>query len=43
MGNQNGEHYAALGVRFLLAGIQPWLVAGIADLSRRIGNASKSH
>ena len=28
VGNQNAERYASIGVRFLHAGIQPWLAAG---------------
>jgi 4-hydroxy-2-oxoheptanedioate aldolase len=41
-GNQNGEHYAAMGVRFLSSFIQPWLAAGISDLIGRIAEASRS-
>jgi 4-hydroxy-2-oxoheptanedioate aldolase len=41
IGNQNGEHYAGLGVRFIAAAIQPWLYAGASDLLRRIAAASK--
>ncbi len=40
VGNQNGEHYAAMGVRFLGASIQPWLTAGIGDLKRRVADAA---
>ncbi len=36
IGERGAEHYAALGVRFLLAAIGPWLAASIADLQRRI-------
>ena len=39
-GNQNGERYAAMGVRFLAASAQPWLAAGVADLKRRIAAAA---
>ncbi|MDF2781220.1 MAG: 2-dehydro-3-deoxyglucarate aldolase [Geminicoccaceae bacterium] len=42
VGNQNAERYASIGVRFLHAGIQPWLAAGVADLLRRIGNPQPS-
>ena len=40
-GNQNGEHYAAMGVRFLSSFIQPWLAAGMSDLMRRISDAAR--
>jgi 2-keto-3-deoxy-L-rhamnonate aldolase RhmA len=40
VGNQNGERYAQMGVRFLAAAIQPWLFAGVADLMRRIADAT---
>jgi 4-hydroxy-2-oxoheptanedioate aldolase len=39
VGNRNAERYAAMGVRFLAAAIQPWLAAGIADLRQSIGQA----
>jgi 2-keto-3-deoxy-L-rhamnonate aldolase RhmA len=39
VGNRNAERYAAMGVRFLAAAIQPWLAAGIADLQRAVGRA----
>jgi len=39
VGNQNGERYAAMGVRFLAASAQPWIAAGIADLNQRIAEA----
>jgi 4-hydroxy-2-oxoheptanedioate aldolase len=35
--NEKGEHYAAMGVRFLAASILPWLNAGIGELKHRIG------
>jgi 4-hydroxy-2-oxoheptanedioate aldolase len=35
--NEKGEHYAAMGVRFLAASILPWLTAGIGELKQRIG------
>ncbi len=41
VGNQQGEHYAAMGVRFLGASIQPWLSAGIGDLMRRVAQAAR--
>lgn len=34
--NEKGEHYAAMGVRFLAASILPWLTAGIRDLTQRV-------
>jgi 2-keto-3-deoxy-L-rhamnonate aldolase RhmA len=40
VGNQNGEHYATMGVRFLAASIQPWLSAGVGDLMRQLGAAA---
>jgi 4-hydroxy-2-oxoheptanedioate aldolase len=40
-GNRNAEHFAGLGVRFLLGGIQPWLAEGVADLQRRIAGAAR--
>ena len=36
IGNRNGEHYAGMGVRFLMAGIQPWLAEGAAGVLRAI-------
>jgi 4-hydroxy-2-oxoheptanedioate aldolase len=39
VGNRNAERYAAMGVRFLAAAIQPWLATGIADLQRAVGRA----
>jgi 2-keto-3-deoxy-L-rhamnonate aldolase RhmA len=41
-GNQNGEHYAAMGVRFLSSFIQPWLAAGVTDLMARISDPARS-
>ncbi len=41
VGNQNGEHYARMGVRFLSASIQPWLFAGVSDLMRRVAEAAR--
>jgi 2-keto-3-deoxy-L-rhamnonate aldolase RhmA len=38
-GNQNGEHYAAMGVRFLAASAQPWIAAGVTGLKQRIAEA----
>jgi 4-hydroxy-2-oxoheptanedioate aldolase len=40
VGNQHGERYAALGVRFLAASAQPWLAAGITELMRRVAAAT---
>jgi 2-keto-3-deoxy-L-rhamnonate aldolase RhmA len=40
IGNQNGRHYAAMGVRFLAAAIQPWLFAGIGGLMRELAEAA---
>jgi 4-hydroxy-2-oxoheptanedioate aldolase len=37
--NQNGERYAAMGVRFLAASAQPWIGTGMADLRQRIAEA----
>jgi 4-hydroxy-2-oxoheptanedioate aldolase len=41
IGNQKGEHYAGIGVRFLAAAIQPWLYDGASDLLRRVTAASR--
>jgi 2-keto-3-deoxy-L-rhamnonate aldolase RhmA len=38
--NQNGERYAAMGVRFLAASAPPWIAAGVADLKRRVADAA---
>lgn len=38
--NQNAEHYAAMGVRFLAATAQPWIAAGASDLMRRMAEAA---
>ena len=38
IGNRNGEHYAGMGVRFLMAGIQPWLAEGAAGVLREIAS-----
>jgi 4-hydroxy-2-oxoheptanedioate aldolase len=38
IGNRNGEHYAGMGVRFLMAGIQPWLAEGAGGVLREIAS-----
>ena len=39
VGNQNGERYAAMGVRFLAASAQPWVAVGVTGLKQRIAEA----
>ncbi|MEM7022670.1 MAG: aldolase/citrate lyase family protein [Pseudomonadota bacterium] len=39
MNNQKGEHFAAMGVRFLAGSVGPMLSSGIADLKQRVGSS----
>jgi 4-hydroxy-2-oxoheptanedioate aldolase len=39
VGNRNAERYAAMGVRFLAAALQPWLKAGVDSLLAEIARA----
>jgi 2-keto-3-deoxy-L-rhamnonate aldolase RhmA len=39
IGNRNAERYAAMGVRFLAATVQPWIAAGLAELRRQVAAA----
>ena len=35
--NEKGEHYAAMGVRFLATAIMPWLSKGIREVKQQVG------
>lgn len=35
--NEGGEHYAAMGVRYLATAIMPWLSKGIRDVRQQVG------
>ena len=43
VGNRNADRYAAMGVRFLGAALQPWLAAGAETLRQSLGRGLATH